>query len=255
MGTRSWQVALALVVVVHLLAQLFGAHTLAHASQVLLVPTLAGVVWSAAVLPSRAAATRAYAGALVFSWLGDATPQLTTGPAAFIAMVGCFLVAQVFLVITYVCTTRRRPKMWVLGCYLVVFAVLYTLCAGGAGKLLPLVALYGVVLVAAGAWSSTVSPVTAAGGVLFVLSDSLIALNRFASWYALPAHDFLVMLTYIAALILIAYGLMRHAADSAASEGIDAANSGRAGTAGANPAGPAGPGSAQPGHRGGERPA
>lgn len=211
MGARSWQVALGLVALTHLVAQLLGAQTLADGSQVLLVPALAGLVWSAGLLPARAWSTRAYGAALLLSWLGDALPRLLDGEAAFIAMVTFFLLAQVGLILTYALLTRTWPTVLVMAIYAVVFGALYLLCATGAGSLLPLVTGYGLLLVAAGALSSTVSLVTAIGGALFVLSDALIALHRFLPGYALPQHDFLVMLTYIGAQVLIAYGLLSRA--------------------------------------------
>ena len=47
------------------------------------------------------------------------------------------------------------------------------------------------------------SPRAAAGGVLFMLSDSLLALERFAG-IQLPAHEGLVMATYTSAQALLA---------------------------------------------------
>ncbi|HLS61849.1 MAG TPA: lysoplasmalogenase [Ruania sp.] len=210
MGARSWRVALGLVAAVHLLAQLLGAHTLASGTQVLLVPALAGWVWSAGVLPPRAGSTRAYAAALLLSWVGDSLPRLLDGDASFVAMVTSFLLAQVSLVTAYLLLVRRWPSLPVMVAYLVAFGVLYFLCAPTTGDLLVLVAAYGLLLVIAGALSSTVSLVTGIGGALFVLSDAMIALQRFLPAYQVPQHDFLVMLTYIAAQVLIAYGLLRH---------------------------------------------
>ena len=210
MGARSWRVALGLVAAAHLLAQLFGAHTLAAGTQVLLVPTLAGWVWSASLLPARSGSTRAYAAALLLSWLGDAIPRLVDGEASFVAMVAFFLLAQVCFIGAYLLLVRQWPSLPVMAAYVVVFGALYLLCAPGAGDLLVLVAVYGLLLVTAGALSSTVSLVTAIGGALFVLSDALIALHRFWYSYQLPQHDFLVMVTYIAAQVLIAYGFLRH---------------------------------------------
>jgi uncharacterized membrane protein YhhN len=47
------------------------------------------------------------------------------------------------------------------------------------------------------------SPRTAAGGVLFLVSDTLLALERFGG-VRLPAHEGLVMATYSAAQGLLA---------------------------------------------------
>ena len=211
MGARSWQVALGLVAITHLVAQLFGATMLAEGSQVLLIPALAGVVWSAGLLPARAWSTRVYALALLLSWLGDSLPRLVDGETSFIVMVAVFLLAQVCFSATYVLLTRSWPAVLVMAAYVLVFGALYLLCAPGAGGLLPLVAAYGLLLVTAGALSSTVSLITGIGGAVFVVSDALIALHRFVPGYAVPQHDFLVMFTYIGAQLLIAYGLLRRA--------------------------------------------
>ena len=211
MGARSWQVALGLLAATHLIAQLLGAGTLADGTQALLVPALAGAVWSAGLLPARAWSTRAYAAALLLSWLGDALPRLVDGDASFITMVTCFLLAQVGFIATYVLLTRSWPAVLVMAAYAAAFGILYLLCAPGAGGLLPLVAGYGLLLVTAGSLSSTAGPFTAIGGALFVVSDAMIALQHFVPGYALPRHDFLVMATYIGAQVLIAYGLLRRA--------------------------------------------
>ena len=49
----------------------------------------------------------------------------------------------------------------------------------------------------------TGSPRTAAGGALFLLSDSLLALQKFAG-IQVPAHEALVMATYTSAQALLA---------------------------------------------------
>ncbi|WP_147917316.1 lysoplasmalogenase [Ruania zhangjianzhongii] len=240
MGARSWQVALGLVAITHLVAQLLGARTWADGTQVLLIPALAGLVWSAGLLPARAWSTRAYATALLLSWLGDALPRVVDGDASFLVMVTLFLGAQVGFILTYVLLTRSWPAVLVMAAYAVVFGALYLLCAPGAGSLLPLVAGYGLLLVTAGSLSSTVSVVTGIGGAMFVGSDALIALHQFVEGYALPQHDFLVMLTYIGAQVLIAYGLLSRARADARPASLGDAAGGR---------------SAEPGDRSTERPA
>lgn len=209
MPARSWQVALGIVVLAHLTGQWLGAQTLISGSKVLIVPALAGMVWSAAVLPRRAATTYTYAAALGFSWLGDWLPSVTAD-RDFAVMVVCFLIAQVCFITTYALMSRRAPSWWAVVTYAAVFAALFLACARGAGDLLPLVAVYGLVLVTAAACSTTVAALAAVGAALFVLSDSLIALEAFVAGYALPYQDLAVMSTYIAAQILIAFGVLRH---------------------------------------------
>ncbi|UFU01619.1 lysoplasmalogenase [Ruania suaedae] len=208
-GHRAWDVAFVLVAAVHLLAQAVGAEVLADGSQVLLVPALAGAVWSRAGLPHHSPALRGYACALLFSWIGDAAPRVLAGDAGFVAMVSAFLVAQACFLVTFSVLRRARLSWWVVLGYLAGFVALFAASVTGAADLLPLVALYGVVLVAAATFATTVNLVVGLGGVLFFVSDTLIALEVFSSWYEAPAHDLLVMTTYIAAQVLFAAGLLR----------------------------------------------
>ena len=48
------------------------------------------------------------------------------------------------------------------------------------------------------------------GGALFVVSDSILAINKFLPDAGIPLADFLIMVTYIAAQTLIVWGLLRH---------------------------------------------
>lgn len=209
MPARSWQIALVIIAVAHLIGQWLGDRGLADGTQVLLVPAVAGTVWSAAALPRRAPATSAYGAALGFSWLGDWLPRFA-GDQHFVVLVACFLLAQICFILTFSLSSRRAPSWWAVTGYAAVFAALFLACRAGAGDLLPLVALYGLLLVTTGACATTVSPLVAGGAALFVLSDSLIALGHFLPGFDLPHHQVAVMATYIAAQVLIAYGLLRH---------------------------------------------
>ena len=209
MPARSWQIALGVVVVAHLIGQWLDAPTLIAGTQVLIVPTVAGTVWSAATLPRLSAPTYTYAGALGFSWLGDWLPDFA-GDHHFVVLVSCFLVAQFCFIATYILFARRAPSWWAVFSYAAVFAALILACARGAGDLLPLVAIYGLALVTAAACSTAVSPLAALGAALFVVSDSMIALETFVAGYTPEHQGMAVMSTYIAAQVLIAYGLLQH---------------------------------------------
>jgi uncharacterized membrane protein YhhN len=99
---------------------------------------------------------------------------------------------------------RRRP--WAAAPYLAAFAGLNAYLWPRTGKdrvpvLVYSAALLGTALVAL----DTGKARTAAGGVLFLVSDSLLALERFADVH-LPAHEGLVMATYTGAQGLLASG-------------------------------------------------
>jgi uncharacterized membrane protein YhhN len=92
---------------------------------------------------------------------------------------------------------------------------MWLLYPGLGGMLLPVLA-YMVVLLSMGIWAhkrrgatTAVSfTLVSAGAMLFVISDGLIAINKFA--FEIPAERILVMSTYIAAQYLIVQGLLKH---------------------------------------------
>ena len=86
----------------------------------------------------------------------------------------------------------------------------------GLGDLLVPVLIYALVLLGMGVWAhkrrgatSTASfKLVALGAILFVVSDGLIAVNKFA--YPIPAERILIMSIYMTAQYLIVQGLIQH---------------------------------------------
>jgi len=208
---RAWAAAFVLVSVVHLGALVAGADTVADASQALLMPALAGFVATATRWP-RGRLVRWTLIALGASWLGDSLPALLDGDAAFLAMVGCFLLAQVAYVVAFAPYARRsvafRRPVALVG-YAAVLVGLVAWCAPHAGSLLAPVAVYGGCLVAMAVLATGLSPLAGVGGAVFVLSDSLIALDHFVPGWHLAGQDLAVMVTYLVAQALIAVSVVR----------------------------------------------
>jgi uncharacterized membrane protein YhhN len=194
----------AVVAVVHLGAQLAGAGTVAAVTQWLLMPLLA-VAFRSATDGGRLVLL-----ALGFSWLGDTVPALFSGDPRFLAMVGLFLCAQITYIAAFLPAWRRsvlrRPALLA---YVAAFAALLVSCAPGAGGLLVPVIGYGVCLTLMAVLATGVHPLTAVGGAVFFVSDGLIALDAFATWYTPPTPGFWVMLTYVTGQALIAAGVVR----------------------------------------------
>lgn len=208
-AVRGWAAAYALAAVVHLGALLTGADALAVASQWLLMPLLMAVLVTATRWP-RGHLVRWGLAALVASWLGDSLPSLLGGDAAFLAMIGCFLLAQVAYVIAFAPDARRsflhrRPALLVP--YALVLVGLVSACAPHADDLLVPVAIYGGVLTAMAVLATGVGPLVAVGGAVFLVSDGLIALDRFVPSWDLPGQDLWVMLTYVTGQALIVAGI------------------------------------------------
>lgn len=211
-GPRQ-RAALALFIglaVVHLVAQLAGASTLADRSQWLLMPALALVVavWTARPRTRR---VRLVLVALGFSWLGDTVPDLVPDDASFLVMIGFFLLAQVCYITAFVPGARRSPILrrpllaWPYG---VVFVVLVVLCAHGAGPVLGPVIVYGACLTAMAVLATGLGRIGGVGGAIFFVSDSLIALGAFADGFHLPVAGFWVMSTYLVGQGLLAVAVL-----------------------------------------------
>ncbi|ROS30878.1 lysoplasmalogenase [Cellulomonas sp. PhB150] len=208
-AAHGWAAAYALAAVVHLGALLTGAEALADASQWVLMPLLAAALVTATRWP-RGHLVRWGLAALAASWLGDSLPSLLRGDAAFLAMIGCFLLAQVAYVVAFAPDARRsvlhrRPALLVP--YGFVLVGLVAACAPHAGSLLVPVAIYGGVLTAMAVLATGVGPLVAVGGAVFLVSDGLIALGRFVPAWDPSGQDFWVMLTYVAAQALIVVGI------------------------------------------------
>jgi uncharacterized membrane protein YhhN len=225
--------AFALVSAAHLVAHLAGAEQFAEVSQWFVMPLLALVVWMAtSPAPGgskdgvrRSRLVRWTLVALGFSWLGDTAPDLSSGDASFLTMVGFFLVAQVSYLIAFWPyrgqSLLRRPLALVP--YGLALGVLIAVCAPYAGSLLVPVVVYGVCLVSMGVLSTGIDRVAGIGGAIFLVSDALIALGAFVPGFEIPgplSSGFWVMLTYLAGQALLAVGILRRdARDAGATPG------------------------------------
>jgi uncharacterized membrane protein YhhN len=194
---------LAVVGALHLVAQLLGTDALAGSTQPLLMPALVLVLWSRTE-PPRRRLVRLTLLALGLSWLGDTVPRVAPESVSFQVMVGCFLLAQVLYATAFWPYRRRsllaHPVLTVP--YLAAAGAIIALCGPGAGTLLPLIAVYAVAIVAMAVLATGLGRRAACGAAVFVLSDSLIALEAFGV-LELPAQGFWVMSTYLLAQLLI----------------------------------------------------
>lgn len=122
---------------------------------------------------------------LGFSLLGDV---LLEWPAdLFVFGLGAFLLAHLAYLVAYLSDTRRLAPMDLLLAILAAGGMFLVLASAGLGQLLLPVALYSLAIGAMlwralariGAVGTASTWLAAGGAVLFVLSDSLIGINRF----------------------------------------------------------------------------
>lgn len=178
---------------------------------------LATILVFVAVLLVRSPASevyrRAILGGLVWSLAGDVALMLPAEvlPAGFLIGLGSFLVAHLFFLRAFLRDARLFGTRWVPLALVAACAVnLAILWPGLAADLRGPVIAYMLCLVAMSAQAisralalgTRESHLAAAGSLLFVLSDTLLAYDRFHA--PLAAAPLLILATYYGALWLIA---------------------------------------------------
>jgi len=153
--------------------------------------------------------------ALVFSWGGDVFLMLD---GMFTPGLVSFLVAHIFYITAYQKTGAASGELRPLDVikFLLFGAVVMWVLYPRLGDMLIPVLAYMLVLLSMGVWAhkrrgatTTISfTLVSTGAMLFVISDGLIAINKFA--FARPAGRMLVMYTYITSQYLIIQGLLKH---------------------------------------------
>ncbi|MEV6302228.1 lysoplasmalogenase family protein [Actinoplanes sp. NPDC051861] len=139
--------------------------------------------------------------ALCFATAGDIA-LLVPGQMAFLTGMLFFLGTQVCLIAAF-----PRPSARACAAYGTLWVVANAVLWSELGALRVPVLVYSLALTAMAASAAGVSRRVAAGGALFLVSDLLIGVG--AAGLRLPAHDVLVMTTYVAALALITTGWVR----------------------------------------------
>ena len=146
--------------------------------------------------------------ALALGGAGDMA-LLGSSEIAFTAGLACFLAGH----LAWIIALRQRPgggrlcaRPVLAGPYLAAFGALNAYLWKRTGKdRLPVLAYSAALLAMSLTALDSGSPRAAAGGALFLASDTLLALEKFAD-LRLPAHEALVMATYTGAQALLAGG-------------------------------------------------
>jgi len=160
--------------------------------------------------------------AFFFSWAGDNLLMLSgKNELFFFAGVGGFFCAQVSYIYIFTKFSEKggkgyvQKKPWVALIFIAYVAgMLFLLFPGLEGMMKPIITIYALSLMAMSMMALNRSGRVAAssfklvffGSLLFLLSDSMIAFNKFHS--EIPLAGFLIMLTYIAAQYMIMRGLI-----------------------------------------------
>ncbi|MFD8481059.1 lysoplasmalogenase [Kitasatospora sp. NPDC059673] len=204
--TRALLIAFVVVSVAHLTAIAVHLPVLRYSTKPLLMPLLAAWVWASA----RPGTPKLLIPALLFGAGGDILLQVG-GTVGFLAGMGSFAAGHACYVTMFVklgALADRRRTAITAACYAVAWATLISLLLPDleAGMRIPM-ACYSLLLAATAVTSSRIDWRAGIGGALFLLSDTLIATDL-AHWKLLPAHGFLIMLTYIVGQYLLTIGTL-----------------------------------------------
>ena len=153
---------------------------------------------------------------ILFSLGGDIFLMLPRD--AFVWGLASFLVAHLFYIAAYISRAGLQMNWLLLAPFVLYVAVLLYLLLPHTGVVRVPVILYAVVLMAMG-WQAaalwwavrdTAALLAMAGALLFIASDSILALDKFRA--PIPQRDLLIMSTYYGALLLIAWSVYSFAA-------------------------------------------
>ncbi|MFI2261789.1 lysoplasmalogenase [Streptomyces tubercidicus] len=199
--------AFVLLSVVHLGALVAGVLPVVQITKPALMPVLVGYALARGGPPLLA-------GALLFGCGGDTFLQIG-GDLAFLVGMGSFAAGHVCYLLLFArhgaapAGGRRGRTAAVGAAYAVLLAgTVVLLWPDLPAELRIPVAGYSLLLTAMAFGALRAGPWATVGGLLFLLSDTLIA-SRIAHWPQLPVPQFWIMLTYVAAQWALADGVRR----------------------------------------------
>lgn len=195
--------------IAHLVMLLTPGGVDSNTTKLLLMPALLlGVVVALRARPSRALLVGGVG--ILFSWAGDALLE-SPGEFNFLIGLGLFLCAHLAYLALFLWPLRERrmPKRAAL--YLVWWLVLVVVLAPFVGSLLIPVAVYGLAVAASAATALGATRPAALGALLFLSSDTILAVKLFVGGSEIFGIDALIMALYIAGQGLIALAVVNRA--------------------------------------------
>lgn len=212
---RTFLVIFVLVLAGYLTAILLPSTMLPLILKPLLMPPLAGY-FIAGARPIRSPLKTLILLALFFSWAGDIMLMYQDrSELFFLAGLSAFLLAHIFYILFFHGIRRRKGipgNLWMVLAVVAYYVLFMAWLDPHLGEMKMAVRMYGIfisfmlVLAMHAGFSRKVpgGKVMLPGALLFVLSDSLLAINKFYS--AFTFADVLIIATYAAAQFMIVYG-------------------------------------------------
>jgi uncharacterized membrane protein YhhN len=217
MKNIGWLVFFTADVSLDLFAVVFDWKEVRFISKPLIVILLAIFLWRS--IGKKNKNFRLIFSALIFSWLGDVFLLFDARRSTFIFGLIGFLIAHIFFIAFFIRVRRQDhfskiylPLIVLTVCY-VIF--LFLLLSPVLGALKIPVLIYAIVLCcmflsSVHAFDLSIIPsgkFCVAGAFLFVISDSILAINKF--YQPFTTAGFAVMFTYALAMFLIVFGSVR----------------------------------------------
>lgn len=215
---KSWLIAFAGLSLVHVGGHAFGVPMLSAATKPLLMPVVL-----AGYLAGNRCWSRWVVAGLGLGWLGDVA-LMFSGELYFMFGLGAFLLGHLAYVIAYrehrtagMAEPFSKPAQLRIALPILLLAsLLVTVLRPALGGLLVPVMVYAFVIslmVIQAAYRKGFTTPTSfsyvmVGAILFMISDSLLAVNKFLD--PLPLSGVWVMTTYLGAQYLIVAGLRQH---------------------------------------------
>jgi uncharacterized membrane protein YhhN len=203
--------------VLYLIILISGREDIAWFLKPFLLPFLLYLVYTFKNFPTK----KILLLALTFSWLGDIILMFTDkGELYFIFGLVAFLISHLLYIVVFnkqLKTEISKNKSVLLlgiGVILVYLSVMLSLLLPSLGELKIPVILYATVISAMllfafkGSlhWQNPANNYILLGAIIFVASDSILAINKF--YTTLPLASFWIMITYLTAQFCITSGIL-----------------------------------------------
>jgi len=204
--------------IAELLLTYTGNEAMRYVTKPLLMPLLCA--YFLAAVKNIAGFNRNIIVALFFSWVGDILLMLDSGNSLFFILgLSSFLIAHIFYIFFFHAVRLAeaiKSKGFLLIPVVVYYAVLISILSPGLGDMKLPVRVYGVVIcfmlmLALHMFfirNKKAGSLMAFGAFLFVISDSILAVNKFYTSFS--EAGVLVMLTYGIAQLLIVEGAVMY---------------------------------------------
>lgn len=219
MKKRFWISLFLVILLIDIAAVYFRQEMLSYVSKPLLMPLL--VVYFLRNTNTFISPLKKWIVlALIFSWVGDVLLMFESmSPDFFMSGLVAFLIAHIFYILFYESIIRRenlkKNYWWYIPVLIYYVSIIYIVSPHLGEMKLP-VRIYGIVisymliqaLQTAGIKYQNAAGLMIAGSVLFITSDSLLAINKFHSSFEYAGIA--IMLTYGIGQLLITLGAVRY---------------------------------------------